>query len=299
MTIVPRLSFLGTTRAAQHRLAAASARMERSNEQVASGKKFARPSDDPSSASRAALLRDQLDQLSTFSTAVDDARSRVAITDTKTQQAMNLYHRITELTTQAASSTSSAQARLSVREEVLQIRSELESIANTQYLGAPLFAGYQSGNAVTWTGAAWTFSGNPTEQVQRRVGPGEVVTTNITAGELFSDGSSNVFQVLDDLASALQADDTVAIQATITPMASLRSTLSAGQARIGAVSNRVEAAASRNSSVQVTLTAELSQVEDVDLNDAITDQGRLTIAYQAALGVTAKANQQTLLDYWR
>lgn len=299
MTIIPRLSFLGTTRAAQMRLGAASARMERSNERVASGKAFSRPSDSPTAASRAATLQDQLDQLANFGTAVDDARSRLAITDTKMQQAMNLYHRLTELTTQAASSTSSASSRLSVREEILQIRHELESIANTQYLGAPLFAGFQPGNAVSFNGTSWVFNGAASEQVQRRIGPGETVATSITAGEMFSNGSTDVFTVLDQLATALQNDDTVGIQATINPMTSLRSTLSAGQAKVGAVTNRVEEASSRNSSIEVTLTTELSEVKDVDLNDAITEQSRLTIAYQAALGVTAKANQQTLMDYWR
>ena len=82
-------------------------------------------------------------------------------------------------------------------------------------------------------------------------------------------------------------------------MKNLRSTLSAGQSRIGAAVNRVEAAESRNSAIRITLSTERSQVEDVDLNDAITEQSRLALAYQAALGVTAKANQQTLLDYWR
>ncbi len=299
MTLVPRMSFIGTTHAAQSRLAAASARMERANEKVSTGRAYTRPSDNPTAASRGAVLRDQLDLLDVYSTNIADARSRLSIADTKLQQSMDLYHRITELTTQAASSTSSAPARLAVREEVLQIRKELENVANTQYLGAPLFAGFGPGPAVTQVGPAWTFSGNPADQVDRVVGAGETVSASITAQELFSAPTGDVFTVLDNLAAALQADDTAAIQATIDPMKSLRSTLSAGQSRIGAAVNRVESAESRNSAIRITLSTERSQVEDVDLNDAITEQSRLALAYQAALGVTAKANQQTLLDYWR
>lgn len=299
MTLVPRMSFIGTTHAAQSRLAAASARMERANEKVSTGRAYTRPSDNPTAASRGAVLRDQLDLLDVYTTNISDARSRLSIADTKLQQSMDLYHRITELTTQAASSTSSAPARLAVREEVLQIRKELQNIANTQYLGAPLFAGFGPGPAVTQVGPVWTFNGNPADQVDRVVGAGETVSTSITAQELFSAPSGDVFTVLDNLAAALQADDTVAIQATIDPMKSLRSALSAGQSRIGAAVNRVEAAESRNSAIRITLSTERSQVEDVDLNDAITEQSRLALAYQAALGVTAKANQQTLLDYWR
>jgi flagellar hook-associated protein 3 FlgL len=299
MTIIPRMSFIGTTHAAQSRLAAASARMERANEKVSTGRAYTRPSDNPTAASRGAVLRDQIELLDVYSTNISDARSRLSIADTKLQQSMDLYHRITELTTQAASSTSSGPARLAVREEVLQIRKELENVANTQYLGAPLFAGFGPGPAVVPSGPGWAFNGNPADQVDRVVGAGETVSTSITAQELFSAPSGDVFSTLDNLAAALQANDTAAIQATIDPMKALRSTLSAGQSRIGAAVNRVEAAESRNSAIRITLSTERSQVEDVDLNDAITEQSRLALAYQAALGVTAKANQQTLLDYWR
>jgi flagellar hook-associated protein 3 FlgL len=299
MTTVPRISFLGATRSAQSRLRAATARLDKANEQVSSGKAYSRPSENPAAAARSSVLTDQLGQLDVYSSAVDDARSRLSIADTKMQQATALYHRITELATEAANSTSSASSRTAVQQEVLQLRDELQSIANTQYLGKPLFAGFQPGNAVTNTGAGWVFAGAPTDQVQRRVAPGETVTTNITASELFSNGTTNVFQELDNLSNALATNNTAGIQASINPVSSLLTTLIAGQARLGAAANRVEDASSRNSAIKVTLTAELSQVQDVDMADALTTQSRLTTAYQAALGVTAKANQQTLLDYWR
>ncbi len=301
MTTFPRISFLGANTAAQNRLRAAYARMEKANEQVSTGKLYSRPSENQSASSRAAVLQDQLDQLSTFTRGIDDARSRLAISDTKMQQAMDLYQRITELATQAASSTNSADSRKAVREEVLQLRGELENIANTQYLGAPIFAGFASGNAVTYDTptSTWVFSGAPTDLMQRRIGPSEVVNTNITAGELFSDGTNDIFTVLDNLSTALNNNDTPGIQASLDQVNSLRSTLSAGQARMGAVVNRVEQASDRNDSIKVTLTAELSRVQDVDIGDAMTDQSRLTIAYQSALGVTAKANSMTLLDWLR
>lgn len=301
MSTVPRLSFMGANRAAQTRLRAAYARVEKANQQVATGKAYTRPSENQSASSRAALLQDQLDQLSTFGRAIDDSRSRLSISDTKMQQAMELYQRVSELTTRAASSTNSPDARRAIAEEVTQLRDELQSVANSQYLGAPLFAGVQQADAVTFDvpTSSWVFTGAPTEKLQRRVAPGEVVFANITAVEFLSNGTDDIFTVLDDLSTALNAGNTAGMQATIGKVSALRSTLSAGQARVGAALNRVEQAADRNASVHVITTAELSGVQDVDIADAITDQSRLTMAYQAALGVTAKANEQTLLDWWR
>ncbi|MBI4885078.1 MAG: hypothetical protein HY826_13590 [Actinobacteria bacterium] len=301
MSSVPRISFLGANRAAQTRLRAAFARVERSNERVATGKSYNRPSENEVSAARAALLRDQLDELATFGRAVDDSRSRLATADAVVQQAGNLYHRITELATQAATSTTSPAARSSIADEIHQLQAELVSIANTQYQGKSIFAGLQSGLAVTYdvSTSDWVFNGSATERIRRRIAPGEVIDASMTAGELFSSVGNDIFKTLDDLQSALTGNDTAGIQASLGRVTELRSTLSAGQARLGAMLNRVENAADRNSVGFAAVTSELSQIEDVDLGDAITDQNRLSVAYQAALGVTAKANQQTLLDWWR
>ncbi|MCE9620965.1 MAG: hypothetical protein K8R99_01320 [Actinomycetia bacterium] len=301
MTAFPRISFLGANHAAQGRLRAAYARMEKANERVSTGKLYSRPSENQSASARAARLQDQIDQLATFGRAVDDSRSRLSIADTKTQQAVDLYHRVTELATQASTSTTSPAARASIAVEIGEIRGELQSIANSSYLGAPLFAGLQSGDAVVYDSgsSSWVFNGAPTDHLRRRVAAGEIVDVSITAGELFSNGGNDIFTVLDDLTTALTSNNTTGIQASLGQVNGLRDTLSAGQARLGAALNRVEQAADRNASVLVLSIAEMSRVEDVDLGDAITDQGRLSMAYQAALGVTAKANEQTLLDWWR
>jgi flagellar hook-associated protein 3 FlgL len=301
MSTTPRISFLGANRTAQLRLRDAFGRLDRANQRVASGKAYSRPSEDTSASSRAATLREQMDQLLSFDRSIDDAKSRLTIADTKMSQAMELYHRAATLATQGASSLNSPESRLAIREEILQLRGELQAVANTTYLGAPIFAGLEDGQAVSFdTGtSSWVFNGNPTDRVQRRVAPSEQVDVSITAQELFTNGTDDMFQVLDDLAASLAADDTPGIQATLDRVAALRSTLSAGQARLGAVTNRVEQAESRNEAIKISLTAELSEVEHVDLADAITDQEQLSVAYQAALGVIAQTSRTTLLDWLR
>jgi flagellar hook-associated protein 3 FlgL len=50
---------------------------------------------------------------------------------------------------------------------------------------------------------------------------------------------------------------------------------------------------------QMTLTAQLSDVEDIDLPKTITDLQLQQVAYQAALAATAKVIQPSLLDFLR
>jgi flagellar hook-associated protein 3 FlgL len=301
MTTFPRISFMGANHAAQSRLRNAFAQLDKANQRASTGKAYTRPSENASAAARAAVLQDNLDQLTTFGRAIDDARSRLSIADTKLQETADLYHHLTELSTQAASSTSSPAARRAIAVEVTQVRDEIVAIANTRHLGAPLFAGLQPGDAVAYDvpTSSWVFTGAATERMPRRVAAGEVVDANITAKELFSTATDDIFTVLDDLTTALNADSTSGIQATMSKVQSLQSMLASGQSQIGAALNRVDLAADRNSAIHIVTTAELSSLRDVDMADAITDQSRLSMVYQSALGVTAKANEQTLLDWWR
>lgn len=301
MTAIPRSTFLGASRAQQARLTTAYGRLEQANVRVSTGRAYARPSESPSSASRAAMLHEQLDQLQSFGRAIDDASSRLAIADSKLGQAMDLYQRVSVLATQGANSLSNPDARESIRAEVVQIRDSLLAIANSTYLDEGLFAGYAAGGAVAYDAgtATYVFTGSAADTIDRRIGSGEIVRANVTAAEAFAGGGTDVFATLDALAAALAADDTAGIQAALPTMTALRGVLSAAQSRIGSSANRVESALARNAAITVTLDAERSRVEDVDLAEAITDQGRLEVAYNAALGVSARAMTTTLLDWLR
>ncbi|HEY4332199.1 MAG TPA: flagellin [Ilumatobacteraceae bacterium] len=294
-----RVSLLGASNATMARLRAANGRLDQANEIASSGKAYVKPSDNTAAASRAAYVQNELDQLGTYEGAINDAKGRLNEADTQMSQAMDLYQRITELTTQAANSVSTPDSRAAINQEIQQIKGELVSVANATYLGKPIFGGLNSANAVTYDSSTSTyqFSGATTDALNRRIGPSEVVQTNVTASQIFSNGTNNIFATLDGLSASLTADDTAGIQSALDTVNSLRNTLAGGQAIIGAVSNRVDTATSRNSASKLALTSELSNVQDVDIAQAITSQTQLSTAYQAALAVTAKADQRNLLDW--
>ncbi len=297
----PRISFLGSANATLARLRASYARLDQASQIAASGKAYLRPSDDVASSSRAAVVQNDLDQLDSYDRSIDDSKSRLTVVDSKMSQAMDLYQRVTELTTQAANAVSTPESQAAINAEITQIKGELIGIANSTYLGAPLFAGLQSGAAVAYntTTSSWQFTGSPTDALNRRIGPNEVVKTNVTASQIFSNGTTDIFTVLDKLSTDLTANNTAGIQAALGSLNSLRTTLGSGQAQVGAVTNRIDNAATRNSAAKLTLTTELSNLQNVDLADAMTRQTQLNTAYQAALAVTAKADQRSLLDWLR
>lgn len=301
MSSIRRTSFLGGNISAQMRLRQAYARVAQANAQVATNRAFDKPSQNVSAASRTALLQDQTDQLGVYNRSINDAKSRLSYADDMLGQAMNLYHRVTELGVQAGSPLASGSVKESIRQEIVDIRKALEGIANSRYLGEPVFAGFSGDDAVQFDGgtSTWTFTGDDTERIERRIGQTETVRVNVTAEEAFGVGGTNVFEMLDDLATSLAADDAVATRAAMDQLGGFRSALSAAQAKVGTATQIVEKAAERNSSLAIRLEEEIVNVRDIDLADAITTQQRLQIAYEAALAATAKSQSKSIMDWLR
>ena len=301
MPAIRRTSFLGATNTAQVQLRKAYGRLAASTAQVSTQRAYDRPSQNVSASSRVSLLQDQADQLKVYGRAIDDAKSRLSYADDMLLQAMDLYGRITELGTQAGSVVASADVKASIRQEVVDVRKALEGIANSSYLGKPIFGGYGDTPAISYDSGAstWTFSGDETETIDRRIGQSESVRVNVTAQEAFSANGEDIFTMLDDLADSLTNDDITATRDAMSKLSGFRSALSAAQAQVGASTQVVEKAGLRNSSLAIRLDEEITNVRDVDLADAITSQQRLSIAYDAAISVTAKTLNKSLLDWLR
>lgn len=296
-----RLTFMGSTRNAQRRLLSSYARLEQANMRLATGRTMERASDDPAAASRAMVLRSQQRSIETRHRVGEDATARLGATDVKLGEAMDSLHRILELTVAGANGTMSDATRAATATELRTLRDGLVGIANARYLGEPLFAGYSDADAVAWDSgtSTWQFTGSSSEAITRQVSDTDVVRVNLTAGEVFRTGGLDVFTALDELATAVETNDVAGMRTGIDRVTAARTTLTGAQATIGATTNRVESLMQRGESVGIALQTELSEVEDVDLAVAITDQSRLQASYQAALGATAKSIQSSLVDWLR
>lgn len=300
MTYLNRTTFQGHTRALQTRLSDAYNRLTDINDRIASGKAFRRASEAPVEASQASMLQEHLDHLDAVGRSATDAMSRLNVTDAKLQQAFDLYARLKELVVQASNATTAASGRQAIAEEVVQIRDSLVAIANSEYLGQPLFAGVSEQLAVSPDGSGgWQFTGDASDVIERRITPTESLRVNVTAAEVFQAAGTDMFTMLDDLATALGSDDLDGIRTAHQQLDDLRQALAGAQAQIGAAANRVDVSIARNAATSTTVTAQLSQVRDIDLAEAVTSQAMLDAAYRAALGVTGRAGNLSLLDYLR
>jgi flagellar hook-associated protein 3 FlgL len=299
MAAVTRPTFISTNRLTQRRLQDAYSRLNEANDRVASNKAFRRPSEDPVAASHAAMLQEHLDHLGAVTQSTQDAMSRLDVTDSKLMQVGDLYNRVKELTIQAANSLTDGPGRAAIAAEITQIRDSLVAIANSDYLGEPLFAGLSQDPAVEFDGTTWQFTGSSADVIERRISPSEAIRVNVTAAEVFEGGGTDAFTVLDDLVNALGTNDNAAILTVNSQLDDLRASLGSSHAQIGAAANRTQISMDRNNSTNTVVLAQLSLVRDVDLAEAVTQQKMLEAAYEAALAVTARVAQTSLMDFLR
>ncbi|VBB42513.1 putative Flagellin and related hook-associated proteins [uncultured Desulfatiglans sp.] len=124
---------------------------------------------------------------------------------------------------------------------------------------------------------------------------------NFTGQHVFTEDDSasgvNIFYVLDSLCSALEENDTTAIQDRIVLLDSAQSQVLGAQSELGARLNRVEMARNYWSDFELATTQLLSETEDADMVEAMTRLSLQETIYNASLGIAGRMLQQTLLDF--
>jgi flagellar hook-associated protein 3 FlgL len=269
---------------------------------LASGKRVSKWSDDAPAAASAESLRAQEADLTSFASSGSDAKGWLDAADGSLQSMSSLLIRIRELATSAGNAGLSTSNRGAIAEEVTQLRDQLRDLGKSTYLGRPLFGGF-GGDGGTALGAdddgtvTWTGDSQP---VRRQVSPTVVLKVNVDGKALFGfDGEpgADVFSTLDKLSTAIAGNDSTAVSALQSTLQQHADAVGKGLAQVGATTNRVEQITTTGSTALVDLAARRSELEDVDIADAVIRLNAAQASYQAALGATAKANLPSLADF--
>jgi flagellar hook-associated protein 3 FlgL len=162
-------------------------------------------------------------------------------------------------------------------------------------MGRPLFGG-TTGNAVAYD-AAGAYQGEPTG-VLRTIGDGLSVRVDITGPEAFSVPGDDLFAVLDDTITAMTAAPDQ-LGGSLDRIDAVSKQMLSALADVGTRYGRVEGAQRTLADATLDNTAALSEVENVDIAKAVVDLQLQEVAYQAALGATARVMQPSLLDFLR
>lgn len=274
-------------------------RVQTEQGKVASGKQLTSWSDDAPAASAVERYRSQEADWNSFQKSANDAKSWLGAADGTLQSMSSIMTRIKELAVSANSGALTGTSRAGIADELDQLRGELTDLANTTHLGRALFAGFGGQAVSTSSTGAVTWSGDD-GKVQRQVSPTITLQVNVSGKDLLgfnAPAGQDVFSALSTLSSAVRAGDTATVSSMQDVLEARHSDILRGLGTVGTTTNRVDAALTDGSSALTDLASRRSDLEDVDLADAVVKLNAAQAGYTAALGAASRANLPSLADF--
>ncbi|MFJ4219514.1 flagellin [Curtobacterium luteum] len=293
--MITRVTTQMSMAAASARLQAGAAKVAQLTDQATTLKNISRPSDDPIGTGTSMQVRKEQAANAQYARNADDAVGWLATTDSTLTSVYSVLTNIRDLTVQAANSgTMSDTDRDAFVTEFRSLKSDLEARANATYGTRSVFAGASTASAAYDPASGFATSGTA---VSRRLGDDATVRVDTPGAAVFGSGSTSVFAVIDSIVSDLQ--NGVNVNPRLNDVDGALDTVRAAQADVGVRHATALSAQDSLKTASVALEGRRSDVEDKDLAKAVLDLQVQQTNYQAALAVTAKVLQPTLMDYLR
>jgi flagellar hook-associated protein 3 FlgL len=275
--------------------------MQKLQEQVTTGKKINRPSDDPAGARRVLSLRSEDLRLEQYSKNIVTSTQSLDFSSSALNTVADYVQRIQELAIQGVNGSTDQAGRDAIASEMNGILEQILQVANTSRMGLYIFAGtktttrpFDPARNSAGDVSAVTYQGNR-QKIKYPVGPGFSSQVNQPGAEPFMDSKlfSTIISLRDDLKSG-------AIQFAMDGLGNLNSAYSDVthyMSKAGAVSSALGFSDNRIKDTQVALQATLGEVEGADLAEVILRLREQEVVLQAALASGVFMLNTSILDY--
>jgi flagellar hook-associated protein 3 FlgL len=278
--------------------------MERTTNELSSGRTILEPSDNPYGASQIINLQSQLDGLSSYEDNAQDGISWENTASSAMSGIGEITQRVRELLVQGANGTYNQSDLDTMALQVEQLTQSIKQDANTQYAGQYVFSGTATTTAPYEQGENDEYNGNA-ETVSRAVGPGASVTITTNISTLLGNGEgSEDGKLLDTLRTIAKnmrsgtAEGKEALGSTdLQKLDGNIETLTQLQATAGGATDQLQSALTRNEDLQTSITEALSNTQDTNIAATTVAYANEQAAYEAALRAGATIVQESLLNF--
>lgn len=267
-------------------------------DQLNTGKKITRPSDDPVVAMKGMGYRTELVKVEQFQRNTNEMHNWMDNSDTALDKATSAMQRIRELAVQGSNGTYDDEELASISEEVKQLKEHLVDIANTNVNDKYIFNGTDTDIAPVNTinadgGIEPGFTGG---EVKIEVSSGTTLKANVSGADVFG-GEPSIFGAIDNFIDRLDSGED--IDSSIGELDIGINNIINSRAELGARMNRLELVENRLSEQEVIATQSMSNNEDIDYAEAITQLITQESLHRAALSAGSKIIQPSLVDFLR
>lgn len=284
------------------------------SEQLSTGRRINRPSDDAAGFEQARQLEAFNNEIQQHKRSINASLRWVNTTQDTLDGIAERFSEAYERGIQGANDTLNAGDREAIADQLRSIKDTVLSELNTKIGDEYIFAGNatQSEPFDPATGepsaGADDYSQIDGERT-RFVGPGQKLKINMTGQEVHQvdagPPSESIVDALDGMIDALDpatpfatpADQQTAIQDALGNLEQARDHVVDRTAEAGTIARRLELADTRLDDMSLRTDARRSEIEDIDLAEALTQLQSKQTSLQAALKVTASVKQTSLIDF--
>lgn len=282
-------------------------------QQMASGKRITKISDDPIGAISSMQIRVKLYKSEQYQKNVDRALTWLDETESSVLELNDIIKRAYETAVGMSTDTMDDDERSAAAQLVKQLRDHVVTIGNAKSNDKYIFGGYNVSNApfevvapgqITYnginikTGDAGDLNALAQDSISYSVGFNITMDVSTTGVALFGTGDNNLYNVLDDFYNALESNaPSSELTGFIAKLQNGQSDVLSIAAEIGGKVNRLELIQNRFDEDILTYTDRKSNIEDVDQAEAIMNYKMAQAVYEASLQIGSNIIQPSLVNF--
>jgi flagellar hook-associated protein 3 FlgL len=272
-------------------------KLDKYMEQLYTGKKINRPSDNPVVAMKGINYRSQVNEAEQYLRNTSEGHNWMDNSDAALDKATKAMQKLRELAVKASNATNDKEEYASIKSEAEQLKEHLKSIADTQVNGRYLFNGTDTTNSPFDKNGNFSPNTNP---VHIPVAAGIDLQVNVDGESVFGNG---FFDTIDSFIQKLENSDVdgigESIGESIGEIDTAINQIIDSRADLGARMNRLELIENRLSEQKNIATKTMSDNEDVNYAEAITNLITQESLHRAAMATGSRIIQPTLIDFLR
>jgi flagellar hook-associated protein 3 FlgL len=270
-------------------------------EQLASGKRINRPSDDPTGLESVIRLRTSQTEVKQFQRNTQAAENKLIASDDALNSFGTMLEKVRSILSQGLSDTTPQSAKNALAIELDGLRERILAVANTKYGDEYLFGGTRQ-NTPPFDPTTAAPAAAPTSVHYVQLEPGaNAVSVGVTAESVFSDATGTIFTDLTTAAAALrgtgnEAVDRATLLNSVDRIKIYSDQTSIAQARVGVNMNLTQSIKEKLNLDSFTFDDRAAQIEGADFVETATQLNETERILEATLQVTAKG-RRSLFDY--
>ncbi len=301
-----RISTNSIFEAASNRLNDLQTKIDNVSQQVSTGRRILSPSDDPVSAAKVIEMQTSQAINSQLAKNIAHLEANYGVVDAKLTGIIDTLQGVNEHVISAANSTYNDNDRAAIAITLQGYYDQLLSLANSSDgAGHYLFAGKKTDAepfVVNQDGAVSYVGSSSQSYIQ--IDNSRVMETSVLGNQLFSDG--DIFNKLQTAITALKKPATeqnanelrkTALDALASSFATTFSMVTNAQSYMGIKLKSLDNVKSLNDNIDLQFSQNLSRLQDVDYNKAISDLNKQQLVLQAAQKTFAQTSRLSLFDY--